>query len=72
MKFGTPINSSARMKIQVNFFISGVMSCQQLITAAENENQSSELKFCLNVNFSVHMKSPVNFFSFQLSLAVIS
>ena len=72
MKFGTPINSSAHMKIQVNFFISAVMSCQQLITAAETENQSSELKFCLNVNFSVHMKIPVNFFSYQLSLAVIS
>ena len=50
LKFGTPINFSAYMKITVNFFfISAVNSWRQLIKVDENENQLRELKSGIHI-----------------------
>ena len=52
--------------------MTAVISCQKLLTADENENQPRELKFATSINFSVNIKIPVKFYSYQLSSAVNS
>ena len=54
LKFCTSINLSVYIKIQVNlFFISAVVSYQQLSTADDSTH----------INFSVQMKIPVKMFA---------
>ena len=53
------------MKLLSNFFLTAVISCQQLIAAVKtdgNENQHRELKFVISINFSVYIRMPVHFF----------
>ena len=60
---GTSIHFSLYMKILVKFFfISAVISCQQLMTVDDNVNQPRELKFGTGNNFSVNIKLSVEFF----------
>ena len=63
------------MKIPNYFFVTAVITCQQLITAVkadENENQPGGLKFGTSINFSMYIKITVYFFHInchQLSTA---
>ena len=51
---------------------SAVNSWWQLIKVDENENEPRELKFGTDINFSMYIKIPVKFLSYQLSSAVNS
>ena len=47
-----------------DFFVTAVISCQQLITAVKAdkiENPPREVKFGMCIYFSVYMKIPINF-----------
>ena len=53
------------------FFISAVISCQQLITVDENENLHRKLKFGTSIDFSIYMNLPLKFF-FHISCHQLS
>ena len=57
---------SVYMKIPVNFskyqLSTAFSSWRQLISVDENEGQHRDLKFGIHINFSVHLKTPVNTF----------
>ena len=54
------------------FFISAVISCQELITVDENGNQPRELKLGTHITLTVCIKHPAQHFVYQLSLAINS
>ena len=65
------------MKISIEFFfLTAVISCQQLLKDDENKNQPRELKFGKDITNPVYTKILVNFFfhisCYQLSLDVNS
>ena len=61
------------MKIPFKFFfVTAVISCQQLLTDDKNASQSRDMKFGTHINYNVHIKILVEFFSHQLSSVVKS
>ena len=50
------------MKIPFKKIVTAVVSCQKLLTADKNENQTKELKLGTVIRFRGYMKIPLNFF----------